>query len=360
MSQGEEDGEKEHAPSQKRLEDARRQGDVAKSTELSAAAAYGGLLLAGAFGLGSLGVAAQSGVVLLDQAPDIAQLMTGSAHAVLARLLASALVPLLLFLGLPALLTLITLLAQRSIVVAPNKLRPKLSRISPLSIAKQKFGIDGLFEFGKSFVKLLLVGSILGWFLMRNADEILATAGLDPRLSLAVLYDLLGRFLFLVIAMTGVIGAGDYLWQRQALIRRNRMSRKDILDEMKESEGDPHTKATRRQRGQDLAMNQMIAEVARANVVIVNPTHYAVALRWTRGSRTAPILVAKGVDDVARRIRDKAAEHGVPIHADPPTARALHATVEIGKAIQPDHYRAVAVAIRFSEAMRKRARGAMR
>jgi flagellar biosynthetic protein FlhB len=111
----------------------------------------------------------------------------------------------------------------------------------------------------------------------------------------------------------------------------------------------------RRQRGHDIATNRMIADVATADVVIVNPTHYAVALKWSRATGGAPICVAKGVDDVAARMRAAAAKAGVPLHSDPPTARAVFATVDIGQQILPEHYRAVAAAIRFAERMRKRA-----
>jgi flagellar biosynthetic protein FlhB len=100
----------------------------------------------------------------------------------------------------------------------------------------------------------------------------------------------------------------------------------------------------------------MLTDVAAANVVVVNPTHFAVALKWDRARGGAPVCVAKGVDEIARKIRERAAEHGVPIHSDPPTARAIHATVEIGQEIRTEHYRAVAAAIRFAEAMRRRAR----
>ena len=134
------------------------------------------------------------------------------------------------------------------------------------------------------------------------------------------------------------------------------MSRQDIIDEMKQSEGDPFVKQQRRQRGYDIAMNQMLADVASADVVIVNPTHYAVALRWRRGDQGAPVCVAKGVDEIAARIRAVAAEAGVPLHRDPPTARAVHASVEIGQEIHAEHYRAVAAAIRFAERLRAKAR----
>jgi flagellar biosynthetic protein FlhB len=134
------------------------------------------------------------------------------------------------------------------------------------------------------------------------------------------------------------------------------MTRKELTDEMKQSEGDPHIKAQRRQKAIEIATKQMIADVAKADVVIVNPTHYAVALKWERGAKRAPLCVAKGVDEVAARIREVAAEAGVPIHSDPPTARALYAAVDIGQEIHPDHYRPVAAAIRFAEKMRRRSR----
>lgn len=360
---GEEDQsaeEKEHAPSQKRMEDARKKGDVAKSTELAAAAGYAGLLLAGLAGMGAVGAAAQSLALILDRAPEIAAVASKSARPVMAGMLASVALPLVFFLGLPAVATLLMLLTERAIVFAPDKLMPKLSRISPLATAKQKFGPDGLFEFAKSFVKLLLVGCVLFQFLMVHADTILSTASLEPRLGLLALFDLLGQFLLIVLILTAAIGALDLLWQHHALTKRNRMTRKEMIDEMKESEGDPHTKAQRRQRGQDMAMNQMLKDVGQANVVIVNPTHYAVALKWQRGARTPPILVAKGVDEVARRIREEAAIRGVPIHSDPPTARAIHAAVDVGKPILREQYRAVASAIRFAETMRKRAKGMIR
>jgi flagellar biosynthetic protein FlhB len=134
------------------------------------------------------------------------------------------------------------------------------------------------------------------------------------------------------------------------------MSRKELMDEYKESEGDPHFKAARRQRAQDIATNRMLADVEGADVVIVNPTHYAVALRWDRGKGGAPVCVAKGVDEIARVIRERAALHGVPVHSDPPAARAIYAAVELGQEIRIEHFRAVAAAIRFADAMRKKAR----
>ena len=135
------------------------------------------------------------------------------------------------------------------------------------------------------------------------------------------------------------------------------MSRKELTDESKDAEGDPYMKQKRRQKGQEIASKQMIQDVPNADVVIVNPTHYAVALKWSRLPGDVPVCVAKGVDEIAARIREKAQESAVPIHSDPPTARALHAVVEIGQEIPPENYRAVAAAIRFADEIRRKAKG---
>lgn len=196
----------------------------------------------------------------------------------------------------------------------------------------------------------------MAMFLSAYLPDILMTLYTGPGPASMTLANLVIGFLSLVLVVSLVVGLIDIVWQRQEHLRKNRMSRKEVTDEAKQQDGDPHVKNQRRQRGYEIAMNQMLADVPEADVVIVNPTHYAVALKWTRKPGAAPACVAKGVDEIAARIREVAAKEGVPIHSDPPTARALHATVEIGQEIHPDQYRAVAAAIRFAEAMRARAR----
>jgi flagellar biosynthesis protein FlhB len=192
---------------------------------------------------------------------------------------------------------------------------------------------------------------------MTRLPEIVSAMHLAPGMIARLLAELVIAFLGLALLIALSVGAVDYLWQRHDHMRKNRMSRKEMMDEMKQSEGDPHMKQQRRQRAYDIATNRMLTDVPKADVVIVNPTHYAVALKWDRSSPGAPICLAKGVDEIAARIRELAAEAGVPVHSDPPAARAIHATVEIGQEIKADHYRAVAAAIRFSEAMRAKAKG---
>ena len=357
----EEEADKEHDPTQKRLDDARERGEFARSADLTAAAGYGGLMLASAvFGAPAMLAAGAVAKGMLDQSDHLSRLMADGSRASLGPVLSAFMQPLLPFFLFPSALVLLYLVATRGLVFAPEKLMPKLSRISPLATAKQKFGMEGLFEFGKSTVKMIVVATVLYVFLKARAAGLLNSIYLTPAMSTALLLRLLVEFIFMVLLVATVIGGGDFLWQKFSHLRRNRMSRKDLMDEMKDSEGDPHVRAQRRQRAQEVANNRMLADVATADVVVVNPTHYAVALKWKRGSRTAPICVAKGVDEVAAAIRERAALAGVPVHSDPPTARAVYAAVKIGEQIRPEHYRAVAAAIRFAEAMRGRARKSWR
>ncbi len=356
MAEQNDSAEKPHEPTPRKLEEARRKGEVPKSNDLVTAASLGGLALAGlAVGGGGLIAAGTLGTVLLDQADRLAPQVLGGASGPIGGILvklAMALGPLFLV---PVIAALVSLVAQQALVFAPEKLKPKLSRISPIANAKQKFGPSGLFEFGKNTVKLLVISAVLFAFLMGRLPQILMTMHLGPSIAVAELMRLVLEFLALVVGILFLIGAVDYLWQRHRHFQKHRMSHKELRDEIKQSEGDPQMKQTRRERGQEIATNRMLLEVPKADVVIVNPSHYAVALRWNRLTDPAPVCVAKGVDEIAARIRESAATAGVPVRRDQPTARALYATVEIGAPIRPEHYRAVAAAIRFAEKMRSRA-----
>ncbi|TMV07095.1 flagellar biosynthesis protein FlhB [Ruegeria sediminis] len=362
MSAPDDDSEKPFDPTQQKLLKARQKGEVAKSTDLSAVAGYAGLLLAlvaaGEAVLRQLGTVF---AVLIDQSDRLSGLLIdGHAQAPMAGLIGRTGLSVLPLFAVPAIAVLLSIIAQRAFIVAPGKIRPRLSRVSILSNAKNKFGRGGLFEFAKSFVKLLLFSLCLAVFLRANLAGIVAASASDAQGSIMLMTDLVIRFTSTVIAVALLIGAVDYLWQFSEHLRKNRMSRKEIQDEMKEAEGDPHVKQQRRQRAQEIAMNRMMVDVPTADVVIVNPTHFAVALKWSRAPGAAPVCVAKGIDEIAAAIRAAADAAGVPIHSDPPTARALHATVAIGQEIAEEHYRPVAAAIRFAEAMRKRAKGQIR
>ncbi|MDX1785632.1 MAG: flagellar type III secretion system protein FlhB [Roseovarius sp.] len=357
MAGGQDDSDKSHEPTQHKLAEARKKGELVRSTDLNTAAGYIGFLFAGltagAYSVRQLGNAFR---VLIAQPDQMAPLIFGeAATATVGGLMAAILLGLLAWFALPAGAALLSVLAQRSLVFAPSKVAPKLSRLDPIANAKKKYGASGLFEFAKSFAKLVLYSTLLGVYLSWRLPEMSGTLHAEPRGIGALMARMMIEFMTVVCAIALSLGAVDYLWQYFDHMRRNRMSHKEMRDEHKQHEGDPHMKQERRARSMQIASEQMMAEVPTADVVVVNPTHYAVALRWSRLPGAAPECVAKGVDHMALAIRDVAKAHGVPVRHDPPTARALHATTEIGCEIDPDHYRAVAAAIRFAETMRRRA-----
>lgn len=362
MSDTDDNTEKEHEASQKKLDDARKKGEVPRSADLGTAALYAGVLISFLMTGGYL--VQSAGVMMMRMLGDSDQIsrhfFDGSASTYSGAWLRTLGGGLFAIFLIPALAVLLAFIAQRALVFAPEKLKPKASRISPLSGAKNKFGRGGLFEFAKSFTKLAIYGSLAWMFLIARTEEIIGAIHLDPGGVTLSLITMTLRFLGLVFLIALSIGAIDFFWQRQEHLRKHRMSRKELQDEHKNQEGDPHFKQQRRQKGQAIAMNQMLADVATADVIIVNPEHYAVALKWDRGSGQAPVCVAKGVDEVAFRIRERAQENAVPIQRDPPTARALFATVEIGQEILREHYKAVAAAIRFADEIRSKARKVFR
>lgn len=336
-----------HDPSQKRLDDARARGEIPHSPDLTAAAALAGFVLAlwqfGPAAMAAMGNAAMAGLAQADRAAVVGPILQGMLRPILPVLL------------MPAVAALAALMAQRAIAFVPDRLAPKLSRINPVATLGHRFGPQGLADFARSMVKMVLVAITLYLVIRSQIGTIIGTSAASPAQSVLAMGRMVFGFLAAVVALSVTIGLVDLLWQIRSHRARLRMTLQEVKDEHRESEGDPHAKAQRRARGQEIATNRMLRDVEQADVIIVNPTHYAVALVWQRHKQMPPVLLAKGTDEIAARIRERAAEYGVPIRRDPPTARAIHAGVEIGQPIRPEHYRAVAAAIRFAETMRKRA-----
>ncbi|WP_425040159.1 flagellar type III secretion system protein FlhB [Primorskyibacter sp. S187A] len=360
---GEEDGaDKSFEATQKKLDDARKKGDFARSTDLNTTAMYLGFLITAlAVGGGSLLALGDALSVLIARSHDMApRMFEGQFEAVFAPALPGILMPLMPFVIVPAIFVIGSLFVQRGFVFAGSKLKPKISRLSLVQNMKNKFGSKGLFEFAKSAVKMGLYAWLLFAYLQFRFNDIVLSviAPVDGAILRMLNYAI--EFLAIAFCVSLVIGGIDYLWQHFEHLKKQRMSHKELRDEMKESEGDPHLKQARRSKAEHIALNTMLSDVPDADVVVVNPTHYAVALKWSRAKGTAPEVVAKGVDEIALKIREIATENGVPIHSDPPTARALHAGLDIGDEISPEHYKAVAAAIRFSDAMRAKVRGRSR
>ena len=345
--------EKSHEATPRKLEQARRKGELPRSTDAQTAAAYLGLtaavLLLGGWTATRLGetlmayLARPAEMAALHLAPG------GDGFALTGLSVLAAVAPVL---ALPAALILALLLAQRAIVAAPGKLKPKLSRLSPIANAKQKFGPHGLMEFAKSAVKLTAVGTVLVLVLLDLAPDLPGLARTAPRALGHVLEDQFRAVATGVVILALALAAIDLVWQRHRHRRSQRMTHQELKDETRTTEGDPQIRASRRDRARQIASNRMLNDVPGASVVVTNPEHYAIALTWDRAGGGVPVCVAKGVDEIARQIRLRAQQAGVPVREDPPTARSLHALVEIGQPIRPEHYKAVAAAIIFADRLR--------
>ena len=348
--------DKSHDPTPEKLRKSREKGEVAYSTEVTTAATYAGffiaLLIAGGWSMLQL----HSTLTLFLHRPDavasalLAPESNGFSQGLMLRVL-SATAPIFAAIAGAAICSII---AQRAFVVAPSKIKPKLSKLSIISNAKQKFGPNGLSEFAKSAAKLIAVFAILAFAAKDLFLNLPALSLLPATAILPVLYKDALLFCGLVTLAAALIAGVDLPWRYFQHHNKLKMTYQEVKEESKESEGDPALKGERRRRAEEIATNRMMADVPKADVVIVNPTHYAVALQWDRKNLGAPKCVAKGVDEVAARIRESAAAAGVPIKRDPPTARSIHSLVKIGEEIKREHYAAVAAAIHYAEKLRRK------
>ncbi len=346
MADDSDDTEKTEDPSQKRLDEALKHGDVAKSQEVNTwfVTAASALILL------SFSAAAASDLRtmmrnLLANAYQVS--FDGGALASLlqrvgTRSIAAVAIPVLLL----ALAAICGNMIQHRLVWSVDVLMPKLSRISPLAGAKRLFSKQALANFIKGLLKLAIVGSVfvaLMWPERRRFEDMVT---LDPEVLLPLTRVLALKLFGSVVAILAIIAAADYLFQYRQWYERQKMSLREVKDEHKQSDGDPKIKAKIRQLRAGRARKRMMAAVPKATVVITNPTHFAVALQYERGMN-APICVAKGIDSLALKMREVAAKHDVAVVENPPLARTLYAVVEIDQEVPAEHYKAVAEVIGY-------------
>ncbi len=353
----ENDDDKTEEPTPRKLEKAREKGDIVYSPEVGAA-----LSLIAVTGI----VAFMSGPILSELARSLVGFiaMPDQYSAEPRALIAIGGLVALKGLGIFALAALalgVAGLAARYVQDRPTftgeRLTPKLDKLNPAKGFKRVFGKQAVSAFLKSLAKLLVVGAALAWVLWPRDGELENISLLDPRALLPFIKDRVVAMLLALASAAAAIAAVDYVFTRQSYMKRMRMSRREIKDELRQSDGDPMVKAKLRQIRIERSRKRMLANVPNASVVITNPTHYAVALKYEQGETPAPICLAKGVDAVAQRIRETAEEHNIPIVEDPPLARTLFAAAEVDEPIPREHYEAVAKVIGFVMRLARR-RGA--
>jgi len=248
-------------------------------------------------------------------------------------------------------------LMQTGILWSPDKLKPDFSKLNPMKGLARMFGIDSFVQFLKTLLKVVVVGVVCWLVMWPHAHELANLAAMDPMAMLPAAWKLVQALFLAVLALLGLTAGADWFWQKHRFMVRMRMTQQEVKDDHKQADGDPHIKAKLRQMRMEKGRRRMMQNVPKATVVVMNPTHYAVALRYVPGETDAPECVAKGLDAVALRIRAIAEEFDVPVIEDPPLARSLYAAVDIDGVIPQHHYEAVAKVIGFVMNGAKRAQG---
>lgn len=343
MSEDQDKSQKTEEPTEKKLRDAREKGQVATSKEIN-----------------SFLILMAATILVWVAAPNLGQDMIGSFRGLIERphdlahgdprelgiLLREVMISGMLILMVPLAVLLVAALiggfGQNGIIVAIDPMVPKLSKISPLAGFKRLFSGQSLVEFLKGIIKMILVGSVAVAVVWPMVDEFDAMIRMDFAALLDRMHSLMLLLMMAVVALTAIISIADVLYQRFMHREKLKMSKQEIKEEYKQTEGDPHVKGRLRQLRMEKSRRRMMQAVPSADVVVTNPTHFAVAMRYDPDRDAAPVVVAKGVDRVALRIRAVAEEHGIDIVEDAPLARALHAAVELDDQIPPEYFRAVA------------------
>jgi len=341
------DQEKTEEPSEKKLRESREKGEVPRSRDLSGAivvlAGVAALMNGGqsaflhARRIFALGLGYSREALFSDALPG--RTLHAAMHEALNLFAPVAVATMLATLAAPLLLGGLNFSAQA--------LQPKFDRLDPIKGLGRIFAMRGLIELGKALLKLLFIGAVLGLLLRHWQDELQATGRGSVVAGIAQSIGLLGRSALWFGSMLALIGGIDALYQKFDHAKTLRMTKQEIRDEMKESEGNPELKGRIRQVQQAQSRRRMMEELPKADVVVVNPTHFAVALRYDDGRMGAPRVIAKGVDVLAQQIRLVAGSHRIPMVESPPLARALYATTELGREIPATLYVAVAQVLAY-------------
>jgi flagellar biosynthetic protein FlhB len=340
-------GDKTEKATPRKREEARKQGQVARSADLNGAA----VMLVGILGVGALGagIVARLGTLMADTLRQTSDPSVVD-RAGLGPLLSNAGMDVLRTAGPVALACCLTgvVLSALQVGFKPSlkALKPDPKRLNPVNGAKNIFGKNMPVEAGKALAKLLVVGGIVALTLQPRIAQMGAMVGVPPQTIGSSLVGLVRQIAIRAAAVYLLIGLGDFAWQRRRLSKNLMMDKQEVKEEHKQQQLPPEVRAAMRRRQVAAARARMMQAVPTADVVVPTPTHFSVALKYDP-ALAAPEVVAKGQDLVALRIRELAAEHGVPVVPEPPLARALHASVEVGRQIPEELFHGVALVLAF-------------
>ncbi|HPF46271.1 MAG: flagellar biosynthesis protein FlhB [Alphaproteobacteria bacterium] len=349
----EDESQKTEEPTQKKLSDAMEKGEFAKSQEVKNWFVLFGAMLVGMVAIN--GLASNIRIAMASVLENSYRIPVDPEG--LSKFMTDITSQIGVYLIFPVIILIMAALAgamiQHRPMISIEKIQPKLNKISPLTGFKNKFSMQNLVEFLKSLFKLILVATIVVLIVWPEKDVLESIMTMDASDVNGIISNLVLRVLIGVVSVMGLVAGLDFLFQKFQFTKKMRMTKQEIRDEYKQSDGDPQVKARLRQIRMERARTRMMAAVPEADVVITNPTHYSVALKYEHGKMEVPKVVAKGMDNIALKIREVAKENNIPILENPPLARTLYAAVEVDEEIHSDHYKAVAEIIGFVMRLKK-------
>lgn len=346
-------GEKTEEPTGKKLDDARKKGQVAKSREISMAVELLAFFILLRVYVDTIGLRFENFFsTVYQQIPSTIKMVDGQVpksalHAVVSSMLVQTLTIMMPFLIAGVVIALICNILQVGFKVATEPLRPNFGKMNPLQGIQKLFSLQSLFELLKSVAKIVLISYVVYSYFKSEKSSIYLLYDMSLRQGIALMGNLTINMGIRVAAVYMIIALVDFIYQKRKFHTDMMMTKQEVKDEMKESEGDPQIKSKQRQRMREASQRRMMQELPKADVVITNPTHYAVAIQYDQEKYNAPIVLAKGADYLAKKIKEIAKENDVEIVENKPLARMLYANVEIGAVIPPELYKAVAEVLAF-------------
>ncbi|OSM06137.1 flagellar biosynthesis protein FlhB [Magnetofaba australis] len=346
--------QKTEEPTGKRLADARQKGQVVTSREVATA-----VLMFAAMALfwlqgSNLWLSLQEKMMFLLSGQIQGDLTQPGMIVLLRELLIAMLVDLAPFFGVFVVMAVLSALIQHGWLFTFEPIQPKLSKLNPIQGVKRLFSMRSVVEAIKSVFKIIIVGIAVYLGVKNNTEQIMGLADTTIAEMLSTLVSDSFAVMWRVTVAFILMAIFDFIYQKYEHIKGMRMTKQEVKDEMKQMEGDPLLKGRIRQIQRELAQSRMMQEVPKADVVITNPTHYAIALRYTPGEMSAPMLIAKGKGHIALRIREIAEENNIPRVENPPLARTLYRDVEVEQAIPPQLFKAVAEVLAYVYNLRGR------
>ena len=335
------DPQRSEKPTKRRLDKAREEGNFPASREFVTSVQFLGFVTMATLFTGTIIERIERLMRKLIELAFSSDFSLARVLAVARQVVAPELVPLAIGGAILTAITVAAQLATTKLGISTKRLAPNFERLNPFK-RLQSLPSQNLFMAGQAVVLLILVGFVVYYEVSENLDSFLELPWLTPRSSAAHVGSALETLLWRAAALFLLAGVVDLIWQRRRYSKQLQMTKQEIREETKEQESSPHVKARIRRIQRDLSRRKMMKEIPKATAVIVNPTHYAVAIRYSVDSPGAPKVIAKGKNYLAQRIRQKAIEHQIPIVENPPLARALYASVEVGQEIPSHLYRAVA------------------